>query len=421
MLKIGHIADTHIALEHKRFGSLARVLSEVQRQMREERVDLIVHAGDLGESYPTGDDLDYQAFVLQGLASIAPTVVVLGNHDSEKHWKVLQRIETSHPLALVTMVSTLVLLSDGSLEDTGDIDPVDPDDVRCLVHCMPWMTKAQILARCNQAAPDATDATALGAFRALMTGMRSVRDVLGGEVPNLLVSHAEVAGYTTDAGQTNPQPGLRVSVQDLELCGSPIIALGHIHLRQEWNERIYYAGSPCRLTWGEAGAKSKGWNLYEFDDEGQAGITTLKIIPSPRLYTVEAEWSCEAETHPTNPDGFIDVPQFVYEGDHLVEADRIRDANVRPDDELRFRYHVAAEQREAAKAAVTDEIGRIWPGSIEKVTVEAVVEPGIHARAPEIAQVPTVQEQVAILLDREGKEFTASLQEKLETLLAGAQ
>jgi len=421
MLRIGHIADTHISLSHRRFGILSKALRGIQRQMREARVDLIVHAGDLGESSPTGDDLDYQAFVLQEFASIAPTVVVLGNHDSASHWKVFERIETDHPLALVRLDrETIALLYDGSLENISDIDAMT-GDVRCLIHCMPWMTKKHILTKWPQAGIDETDEAARGAFQALMLGFRSDRDCMGFTGPNLLVTHAEVAGYTTDSGQTNPQPGLRVSVEDLELCGSPIIALGHIHLRQEWNDRIYYAGSPCRLTWGEAGAKSKGWNLYEFDDEGQTGITTLKMIPSPRLYTVEAEWSFGAETHPTNPDGFIDVPRFVYEGDHLVEADRIRDADVRPDDELRFRYHVAAEQREAAKAAVTDEIGRIWPGSIEKVTVEAVVEPGIHARAPEIAQVPTVQEQVAILLDREGKEFTASLREKLETLLAGAQ
>jgi hypothetical protein len=71
-------------------------------------------------------------------------------------------------------------------------------------------------------------------------------------------------------------------------------------------------------------------------------------------------------------------------------------------DELRYRYHVPEEQREAARMALDAELQRIWPGKRENVTVEPRIIPSAHARAPHLAteEDPVLQAMEYLKLER---------------------
>ena len=82
MIKIAHIADTHIK-NLKYHYEYKIIFEELYKVLREEKPDYIVHCGDLAH---TKTQLSPEYFELatgfiKNLADIAPLVMVPGNHD----------------------------------------------------------------------------------------------------------------------------------------------------------------------------------------------------------------------------------------------------------------------------------------------------------------------------------------------------
>lgn len=81
-MKILHLADTHIK-NLKHHDEYTQIFNEVYRIAREQRVDLIIHCGDIAHTKTqiSPEFVDMASEFFKNLASIAPTHVILGNHD----------------------------------------------------------------------------------------------------------------------------------------------------------------------------------------------------------------------------------------------------------------------------------------------------------------------------------------------------
>jgi len=80
--KIAHFADTHIR-NLKYHEEYRFVFKQMYKKLREQNVDMIVHCGDLAHT-KTQLSPEYFALAaefLKNLADIAPTYIILGNHD----------------------------------------------------------------------------------------------------------------------------------------------------------------------------------------------------------------------------------------------------------------------------------------------------------------------------------------------------
>jgi DNA repair exonuclease SbcCD nuclease subunit len=333
--------------------------------MRKREVDLIVVAGDLIEQHPSAADIHALLGHVRCMADVAPVVIVKGNHDGEGWLELCEGMETTFDVAVATRPMTLSLVG-------YELRPgVDTTGAECVIHCLPWTAKGHLLAMLDTVpSPEESDCVVRHLLGEIFTGFRTERDREGYFGPSILVCHCEVGGAVMDSGQPNVSPGFTISEHELESAGATAIMLGHIHKRQSVGF-CTYAGSPARLTWGEAGPVGKGWILWELNGSEHDGGKDI-TVPGPNLWTVESVWA---------PDEHGEEWGFAFEGEPPVPVPPAKAIQ----DELRFRYHVPSEQRAAAKAAVTDEIGRIWHGPIERVTIEEVVIPSEHARAPEVA------------------------------------
>jgi len=416
-MKIAHTGDTHIRMAHKRWLTLDRALRDMVAQMREHEPDLIVHSGDLGEPNPTAQDLYCQAVFLQDLADIAPTIVVAGNHDSIEHLQVLARIETLHPLWISTSPDTLAL-ADGQILQLSDLGLDEIESVDLVIHALPWPAKGNLLARLPEMpSSEESDQVARQLLLDIFRGFKAERETAGYEGPSILLGHLEVHGAKMDSGQPVAGPGLKVGVEDLKETGADGALLGHIHARQRLSDEthVVYSGSPCRLTWGEAGAEGKGWGLLDFDPamaRHDAPVVYEWVdVPSPRLWTVEAEWESNLDNIGENI-----VWQFVATKMDRDEAGALQKL-AEPDDELRFRYHVPEDQREAAKEQAEKEIASIWPGKRENVTVEAIVIPTDKARAPEIARLDDPSQMFDRWIAAEGHDLPEERRARLQLLM----
>lgn len=101
-LKILHTADWHLGLvswrshrEVDRFEEQKECLERLVRTAKEERVDLVIHAGDLFHQYyhPPKEAIRLAADTIMGLLEVAPFVWVIGNHD----WYAVEALRKMFP------------------------------------------------------------------------------------------------------------------------------------------------------------------------------------------------------------------------------------------------------------------------------------------------------------------------------------
>ena len=82
MAKFAHIADTHIR-NLKYHSEYREVFKELFKSIKKEKVDFIIHCGDIAHS-KTQISPEYVKLCsefLTGLSEVAPTYIILGNHD----------------------------------------------------------------------------------------------------------------------------------------------------------------------------------------------------------------------------------------------------------------------------------------------------------------------------------------------------
>ncbi len=413
-MRIAHCADLHIGTNHKRWPTLLRSLDLMIEGMIEARPDLICIAGDIGEPHPNARDLEAIASFLIRVTSIGPCVACAGNHENTAYWPLFSKLETVHPLWLSTRPESIALYGEDELRLLDDLPSEEMMAVGAVIHTMPWPSRGMLLSLLpRMPAPEETDRIVRDLLTGIFVGFRAERAQKNYIGPSVLLGHLDVSGAKTDAGQPQVGAGMKVSIEDLAAADTSASLLGHIHARQELGddgEGIFYSGSPCRLTWGEAGAAGKGWGLLAFNspilDRPWRGMEYLwQDIPSPRLHAVEATWE-----QGLGPMG--ESLEWGFDGCFGGEI-----AGAGPGDFLRFRYHVPEDQRDAARAAVTDVIADIWPHAIEQVTVEAVTIPTAHARAPEIARMDDPVEMLERWLQAESLDVSEDRRNRLRSFL----
>ena len=81
-MKFAHIADTHIR-NLKYHQEYREVFRQLYDSLKKENVDYIVHCGDIAHTKTqiSPEFVDMAREFFENLANIAPTYIILGNHD----------------------------------------------------------------------------------------------------------------------------------------------------------------------------------------------------------------------------------------------------------------------------------------------------------------------------------------------------
>ena len=110
-MKFAHIADTHIRnlKYHKEYRA---VFQELYKNLRKEKPDYIIHCGDIAHTKTqiSPEFVEMCTDFFRNLADIAPTYVILGNHDG--NLKNSSRQDALTPIAAALNHPNLHLLKD---------------------------------------------------------------------------------------------------------------------------------------------------------------------------------------------------------------------------------------------------------------------------------------------------------------------
>jgi DNA repair exonuclease SbcCD ATPase subunit/DNA repair exonuclease SbcCD nuclease subunit len=224
-VKFAHISDTHI--KNLKYHYEYRVVFEqLYEKLREEKVDYIIHCGDVAHTKTqiSPEYVEMCSLFFENLADIAPTYAILGNHDG--NLKNSSRQDALTPIFNALNHPNLFLL-----KDSGE---TNLDNKFCL-------NVLSVFDRDNWIKP--SDSSKI----------------------NIALYHGSISNSKTDINWTMANGEDEIGIFD----NFDFAMLGDIHRRQFLDEagRIWYAGSTVQQNHGET--NDKGiliWDIESKDD-----------------------------------------------------------------------------------------------------------------------------------------------------------
>ncbi len=367
-MKIAIVADSHWE-KAKRWEECQRLHAWIAEDAKKRGVDLTLHAGDLFEKQSDPAERLGAFSWVQVMAEIAPFVIVRGNHDALFDLQALALLDSYHPITVVETASVV--------EVAG-----------ALVACVAWPRKAGLLAMTGAESHGEGEELAADALRNLFRGLGAeLREAEPG-TPTMLLMHAMVRDSVTSTGQPLTGCELEVGLDDLALVGAGAYFLGHVHRGQSWQiagAPCVYPGSPRRKDFGEL--EPKGYIVATFEGGACVDVEFVEVPATPMVH-VDDEWAPDPDRG--GEPGWI-------AGAHGLPRSC---AGV----ELRFRYRVANDQRQAARAAAERWRDEWLAEGAISVQIEEVVRLEQRTRADAIAVDASLEDKVSAFWAAKGFE-----------------
>lgn len=252
-MRLLHISDWHLGratYNVSRAPDHDRVLAEIVELARQTRPHLIVHSGDVWDAVrPAYSDLQRGLDALKELGALAPTVVLLGNHDSPHLFDLLQGIVGRE--YRITFVSRARRPSGGGILEFpgagGEVLRLAPLP---FVHQNRMIDDVEDPATWNTEYADRVQRIVDALGTGLQQGYDPGRHIL------LFAAHLHVTGASFSA--TSQRPLTITDSYATRVERLPAVtygAYGHIHRPQALpgTHLAWYAGSPMPLDFGEEG------------------------------------------------------------------------------------------------------------------------------------------------------------------------
>lgn len=240
MYKLLHVSDTHIR-NLKYHAEYRQIFEKIYEIAKQEKVDYIVHCGDLAHTKTqlSPEYFELATDFLKNLADIAPTYIILGNHDG--NLKNDTRQDAVTPIIQALQHPQLHLLKDsGETHLNEDI---------CL--------------------------NVLSVFDEDNWTRASDENKI-----NIALYHGSVGGVVTDTGWVMEHGDHDVSIFE----GFDYALLGDIHKTNQILDtegRVRYCGSTVQQNFGET--NDKGFLIWEIESKDKFKVKH-HAIPNPRPF-----------------------------------------------------------------------------------------------------------------------------------------
>ena len=242
-MKIAHIADTHIK-NLKYHEDYRACFEQMYKILREQQVDYIVHCGDIAHTKTqiSPEFVEMASGFFDSLANIAPTYIILGNHDGNLK-------NSSRQDAITPIVQALDNTAIHLLKNAGEV----------VVDDLLTLNVLSVFDRDNWIDP--SDPSKI----------------------NIALYHGSISNCQTDAGWTMEHGEDNLSIfEEFDFA-----MLGDIHKRQFLDDegRVYYAGSTIQQNHGES--DDKGFSIWNISDKDDWDIEHFTLQNPRPFITVE--------------------------------------------------------------------------------------------------------------------------------------
>jgi len=282
-MKILHTSDWHVGKQirgRSRAGEHVAVLNEIAQIAKQQKVDLILVAGDLFETAaPTAESerIVYQAFL--SFADVAPVAVISGNHDNARRLRAIAPLLELGKIQLVTEPK--------SPKDGGVIEIKTGSGEICNIAMLPFISQRSIVKAKTLMTNEAFQNSQTYSHR-LQQIVEVMCSGFNENAVNLVMAHAFVSGAVAGGGERAAHLADEYSISSLAFpVTASYVALGHLHRPQkiQGQTAIYYSGSPLQLDFGEVEQK-KSVNIVNASPGLPAKVETVQLESGNKLVTL---------------------------------------------------------------------------------------------------------------------------------------
>ena len=387
-MKIFHLADIHASA--KTLDQVKRCTQFVTEQAAIHQPDLTVIAGDIFDSRDIRLDSDPVRYIFEWvrqLSEYSPVFIVKGTPTHEGNAiKPLEHVGMNYPVMVADYPGCwgVVQSNVNNLTSFIHMEPGHNDSnfgVQAVISAMPTPTKQFM---------QAGDEDLASALTPIFAGFGA--QAAQYEVPHIHVGHYCVRGAAISENQTMVGRDIEIGRDQIELANPDIVCLGHIHLSQEVEPGMFYAGSLIKKNHGEADDKG----FYIYDLEKAKGNPTFINTPADRLLRIRWDFTAEGRT--------ADIEDVLnqYRGPDITGS--ILKV------ELTFWQD---EYMEWTRDNVESWFAPLLPESID---VQIIRKPRENIRSQEILKAESLSEKVQLLADQNKEEMTPGIQTKCEML-----
>jgi DNA repair exonuclease SbcCD ATPase subunit/DNA repair exonuclease SbcCD nuclease subunit len=242
--RIAHIADTHIK-NLKFHYEYKKVFEQLYEILRKENVDYIVHCGDIAHTKTqiSPEFVELCSDFFANLAKIAPTYIILGNHDGNLK-------NSTRQDALSPIVKALDLPQLHLLKNAGET-VLEPDLA---------LNVLSVFDEDNWVAP--SDQSRI----------------------NIALYHGAIGGVSTDVGWVMDHGDHDIGV----FAGHDFAMLGDIHKTNQILDtegRVRYCGSTVQQNHGET--NDKGFLIWDIEDKNSFTVKHHVLLNPKPFMTIE--------------------------------------------------------------------------------------------------------------------------------------
>jgi DNA repair protein SbcD/Mre11 len=299
-MRILHTADWHVGRTirgRSRADEHEAVLAEIVRVAEQERVDLVLVAGDQFDTpapAPEAERIVYRA-LLDLVETGAQVVLVAGNHDNPN------RLAAVRPLLETSRVRVGARLA--RPDDGGVVDVETAAGEVARVALLPFVSRRGIVR-----AEDLMGKEAFEHEQSYTARLGQVVEALCGgfrpDAVNLLVGHLMTVGARAGGGERAAHTVMEYAVPATVFPASVhYVALGHLHRPQQVPAPCpaWYAGSPLQLDFGEE-ADDKAVIVVDAAPGAPAEARPVRLRAGRRLRTLRGSLA-ELEAQAGSADG----------------------------------------------------------------------------------------------------------------------
>ncbi len=285
-MRILHTSDLHIGkklINKDRYDEYRAVLSEMRSICERERVELVLIAGDIFDTYTPSAEAE-QIFYrgIKDIAEVSAVLVISGNHDDYVRLTAASALADElgiyivgndlHPVPHKKHAGAFPVVS-----GSGYVIFSNEKGERVYINTLPYPNEARF--KEDKTEESFADKMA----RWIAFGERGNTEKL----PSVFLSHIFVAGgQVSDSEREIDLGGARAVPTDM-LPDCTYCALGHLHRRQKLAENAYYCGAPMQFTFDESGAK-KSVNLFDLTAKGLENFKQVEILSAKQLVRLQA-------------------------------------------------------------------------------------------------------------------------------------
>lgn len=283
-MRLLHTSDWHLGkslYNHSRRADHEAVLQEIVEHARATKPDLVLHTGDVFDSFRPGyDDMHLAVDTVRQLAELAPVVLLRGNHDSLPLFRLLQKLAGNVRCAFVDQPRRP--------RDGGVMTFESRLGHRIRLACLPFVHQNRMIDAFED--PAHWTGEYQKRIRAIMEVLHDgLMDSAGEGDIRVFAAHLHVSGAVLSGSERKVHVADDYAGAIEHLPAVSYAAFGHIHKPQPLPSTLVtgaYAGSPLQLDFGELG-EDKSVVLVEAEPGRPARVERLPLRRGRRL----REWA----------------------------------------------------------------------------------------------------------------------------------